>query len=324
MAWFFRPNRRGRRAEAEKVTLGMALLSTLAGRFGWVDWEPHYQKRLGGGTFGTCFAGVLRGYEGAEYRRDPMDVVVKVLDSQRMGEHEGNVKFMREIEVMTLEHPAILSLVAWGVYDCSYCLVTRLMVMDIRKLLKEKRASPTTRSIVALGIAAGMEFLHNNGVIHRDLKPGNVFLSPEGRPVVADFGNARFLTISKMSCLFGTSWYMAPEVFEGPEYDKFVDVYSWAMVFWQLVTNRELFSKKYDREMFALLAVPRLVTMGKRPDASLILDDDKRSLIESCWSGNPNERPSFTKILEHPEILMIEGCDQTEFDAYRREIINER
>jgi serine/threonine protein kinase len=279
---------------------------------------------LGRGTFGTCFAGVLRGYEGAGYRRDPMDVAVKLMYSDRMREHEGNVKFMREIEVMTLEHPAILSLVAWGLYDDKYCLVMRRMQMDLGKLLNQADAPATTRSIVALGIAAGMEFLHSKGVTHRDLKPGNVFISPEGRPFVADFGNARFLTVTEMSSTPGTCWYAAPELFSAGPYNQSVDVYAWGLVFWRLVTNRDLYVEAVEPKMFNQSYVMKKVAAGKRPDATLIHDPAQRNLIESCWSGEASERPTFTKILEHPEILIIEGCDQAQFDAYRHEILNVR
>jgi serine/threonine protein kinase len=302
----------------------MALLSTLAGRFSWVQWNRHHSNELGHGTFGTCYRGTLRAYDGPGYRRAEMAVAVKCLDHYEAEDHIERVKFMREIEVMTLEHPAILSLVAWGIYEDRYCLVTRQMATDISRLLQDQQASPTTRSIVALGIAAGMEFLHANGVIHRDLKPANVFLSPENRPVVADFGNARFLTVNEMSTACGTCWYMAPEVFEGTGYDKSIDVYAWGMVFWRLVTTRDLYSRAAEPEMFAQFAIPRHVIAGRRPNAALILDPAKRTLIQSCWSHDPMERPSFTKILEHPEILMIDGCDRAEFSAYRGEILNGR
>jgi serine/threonine protein kinase len=253
-----------------------------------------------------------------------MPVAVKMLTNDDGTDSDNSVKFMREIEVMTLEHPAILSLVAWGVYEDCYCLVTRLMDKDIEKMLTDPTTSPTTRSIVALGVAAGMEFLHNNEVIHRDLKPQNVFLSPEGRPVVADFGTARFVTFSELSCARGTFHYMAPELFKTGSYDKSVDVFAWGMVFWRLITMRDLYSKTTEREMWHPIQGSQHVIAGRRPDATLIHDQDQRKLIESCWSGEPTERPSFTKILEHPEILMIAGCNHDEFDAYRREILNRR
>jgi serine/threonine protein kinase len=106
---------------------------------------------------------------------------------------------------------------------------------------------------------------------------------------------------------------MAPEVLDGIVYDKPVDVYAWGMVFWRLVTKKELFSVKTEPEMFTEIAAARSVITGKRPDLTLVRDSDQGSLILSCWSGDPNKRPSFTKILEHAEILMIEGSNRAKF-----------
>jgi serine/threonine protein kinase len=141
---------------------------------------------------------------------------------------------------------------------------------------------------------------------------------------VADFGNARFLTVTEMSSRPGTYWYTPPELFSGESYDQSVDVYAWGMVFWRLVTNRDLYVKGVEPAMFNESRVVKAVIAGKRPDATLIHDPAQRNLIELCWSGHANERPTFTQILRHPEILMIEGCDKAQFDAYRREILNGR
>ncbi|CAH2043106.1 unnamed protein product [Thlaspi arvense] len=98
-----------------------------------------------------------------------------------------------------------------------------------------------------------MEFLNANGIIHRDLKPSNMLLTGDQKHVkLADFGLAREKTKGFMTCEAGTYRWMAPELFshealqvgEKKHYDHKVDVYSFAIVFWELLTNKTPFKGK--------------------------------------------------------------------------------
>jgi serine/threonine protein kinase len=91
-------------------------------------------------------------------------------------------------------------------------------------------------AIIITGIVLGMRFIHAREVIHRPLKPSNVLLDEQGCPQISDLGLSKFAeTDMSMTRGLGTLLYMAPEMFEGVEYSKPVDVYSFAILFYDVV-----------------------------------------------------------------------------------------
>jgi serine/threonine protein kinase len=300
------------------------VLAHLSRRFASVTWEEGHE--LGRGSFGVCYAGTLKGRTGrhADTSWPEMEVAVKVLDPHRTPDAD---KFMREVEVMANAHRALLGLVAWGHRSGCFCLVTRRMRTDLSYLLKGTLSLPawnaTTKSITALGIAAGMAHLHSRGIIHRDLKPENVLMSEDCRPRVADFGLARSIPLSEqleMTKDVGTPLYMAPELITGDDYGLPVDVYAWAFIFWQLISGEQVF---VDIPMAKNpLAVMNYVVAGGRPKLSVVQDSAHNELLQKCWNQSPSLRLTFAEILQQADKLMIAGCDVGEFNAYRDQMLN--
>ncbi|KAH7438712.1 hypothetical protein KP509_04G028100 [Ceratopteris richardii] len=156
----------------------------------------------------------------------------------------------------------------------------------------------------ALDIAEAMDCLHKHGIIHRDLKPDNLLLTADQKTVkLVDFGLAREETLTEMmTAETGTYRWMAPELYstvtlrngEKKHYNQKVDVYSFSIVLWELLTNRMPFEG-----MSNLQAAYAAAFKGTRPVLSddLDLPEELTFLLQSCWAEDPNSRPDFTQVV---------------------------
>jgi len=165
-----------------------------------------------------------------------------------------------------------------------------------------------------------MEYLHSLGVIHRDLKPGNLLVDERNRVYVSDFGISRIankrmtpsvgvrrneatsahahphdinraLSLSRTLSLSQTAQYMAPDVVKNEEYTQKIDVYSFAIVLWEMIERRDPYPDMQQIEI--ILAVKD----GKRPSFSPNnIKNPAIQLIRQCWHDKAKQRPSFTQI----------------------------
>ncbi|KYQ94083.1 LIM-type zinc finger-containing protein [Tieghemostelium lacteum] len=153
---------------------------------------------------------------------------------------------------------------------------------------------------VALDIASAMKYLHSLGVIHRDLKSGNVLLTDDLRGKVIDFGTSRAIDLSKQMTLnLGTSCWMAPEVFRNQPYTELCDVYSFGIVLW------EIYNRKDPYDGVNSWSIPIMVTKGERPQIPAECPADYAKLMKACWEDKPKKRPKFKEI--HATLLKMCG-----------------
>ena len=149
----------------------------------------------------------------------------------------------------------------------------------------------------ATEMARGMNYLHTRSppILHRDLKSGNVLVDEDWHLRVSDFGLARIRAGSTCQTQVGTWGWMAPEVLEHGSYDEKADVYSYAIVLWEMVARDEPFKGMHPMQ------VAKAVDRGERPPMPAAEDAcprGYRSLIEQCWHSKPQARPSFEDILK--------------------------
>lgn len=151
------------------------------------------------------------------------------------------------------------------------------------------------RLIVAQQIAGGMEYLHGRNILYRDLKPTNVGFTSSGVAKLFDFGLATVIDdksprLPNAAC--GTPIYMAPEAARNSEYGLAADVYSFAILLWEICALDRPF-RKYTRQELRDKVVygtvrPRVEKLKRSPEI--------RDLVVRCWSGDPLDRPNFSKV----------------------------
>ncbi len=167
--------------------------------------------------------------------------------------HEGIIgdvatfdRFRREMEIARrLDHPGIQhSLDPGGDRTRPYLVMQYVEGETLREHLGGRGHLPITEAVTLVdGLAAAMGYAHRQGVTHRDLKPENVLVTPDGRPIVTDFGialisGARRLTWRWLTSQLGTPDYMAPEQVQGERGDARTDVYALGVILFEMLVGR--------------------------------------------------------------------------------------
>ena len=176
-------------------------------------------------------------------------VALKVLSGD-MSRDQGFVeRFRREARAAaSLNHPNIVSVYDWGEADGSYFIVMEYVPgPTLAQRLHAEEVLPAEAAAIGAEIAAALAEAHRHGVVHRDVKPGNVLIDADGRVKVADFGIARAAwadpdtRLTQTGMVLGTATYLSPEQAEGGIVDARSDVYSLGVVIYEMVTGRPPF-----------------------------------------------------------------------------------
>ncbi|XP_015833522.1 mitogen-activated protein kinase kinase kinase 13 isoform X2 [Tribolium castaneum] len=255
------------------------------------DWEIPFEQitdltYLGSGGQGTVFSGMLNNQKVA---------VKKVYDIK-----ETDIRNLKK-----LNHPNIVKFK--GVCTQLPCLS---IIMEycpygpLFNLLKNQKNVVTINRVVswAKQITSGMHYLHSQKIIHRDLKSPNVLIGEEEVIKISDFGTSRTWSgVSEKMSFAGTVAWMAPEAIKELECSEKVDIWSFGVVLWELLTCEV----PYDG--MEQSAIMYMVGCGKlRPPIPKTCPDGFRLIMEMCWKLNPKERPSFKLILNHLQIASVE------------------
>src|SRR5713101_2263318 len=170
-------------------------------------------------------------------------VAVKVLSHVYASDPMSVERFRREAQAAAgLNHPNIVAVYDWGQEgDTSFIVMEYVPGQTLRELLRSYgRLASTEAARIAAEIADALSFAHRNGVIHRDVKPGNVLITSEGQVKVADFGIARAESgdgLTQTGAIMGTATYFSPEQAQGLALDGRSDVYALGVVLYEMVTG---------------------------------------------------------------------------------------
>ncbi|CAH8338582.1 unnamed protein product [Eruca vesicaria subsp. sativa] len=161
---------------------------------------------------------------------------------------------------------------------------------------------------VAIDICKGMDYLHQNNIIHRDLKAANLLMDEHEVVKVADFGVARVKAqTGVMTAETGTYRWMAPEVIEHKPYDHKADVFSYGIVLWELLTGKIPYEY-----MTPLQAAVGVVQKGLRPTIPKKTHPKMKELMERLWEKDPTLRPDFSELIEQLQEIAKEVEEEEE------------
>ncbi len=196
--------------------------------------------RLGGGATSVVYDAI------DEATGEP--AAIKVLATEMEDEPEARARFVREAKVTAdLPHPNIVRILDAGDADGrAYIAMERLDGVSLRDYVTPGAGVPLDISVaLTLQLLDGLQAAHDHGVVHRDIKPGNLFVEQTGRLKILDFGLARLKasTLTASGQIVGTPDFMSPEQAEGRQVDPRADQFSAAAVSYFLLTGRAPFAR---------------------------------------------------------------------------------
>ncbi|KAK8625220.1 hypothetical protein V6N13_090095 [Hibiscus sabdariffa] len=260
-----------------------------------------FGNKVASGSCGDLFKGTYCSQE----------VAIKVLKPERINS-DLQKEFAQEVFIMRkVRHKNVVQFIGACTKPPNLFIVTEFMsggsVYDYLHKHKGVFKLPTLLK-VAIDVSKGMNYLHQNNIIHRDLKAANLLMDENEVVKVADFGVARVKTQSGvMTAETGTYRWMAPEVIEHKPYDHKADVFSFGIVLWELLTG------KIPYEFLTpLQAAVGVVQKGLRPTIPKHTNPKLTELLERCWQQDPSLRPDFAEIIEILQKIAKEVGDEGE------------
>ena len=168
-------------------------------------------------------------------------VALKVLHRRFAQDREFVERFRREAEhAAGLQHPNVVAVYDRGEFEGTYYIAMQYVEGPTLKQLIDTGLSPEQAVPLVRQVLEAARFAHRNGVVHRDLKPQNVIVDPEGKAVVTDFGIARagVSEITQTGSVMGTPHYFSPEQAQGEEVTAVSDLYSIGVILYEALTGR--------------------------------------------------------------------------------------
>ncbi|XP_040296163.1 mitogen-activated protein kinase kinase kinase 13 [Bufo bufo] len=249
-------------------------------------WEVPFEEIselqwLGSGAQGAVFLGKFRGEE----------VAIKKVREQK----ETDIKHLRK-----LKHPNIIAFKGVCTQAPCYCLIMEYCAHgQLYEVLRAGR-KVTPRLLVdwSTGISSGMNYLHLHKIIHRDLKSPNVLVTHTDTVKISDFGTSKELSDKSTKMSFaGTVAWMAPEVIRNEPVSEKVDIWSFGVLLWELLTG-EIPYKDVDSSAI----IWGVGSNSLHLPVPSTCPDGFKILMKQTWQSKPRNRPSFRQILMHLDI----------------------
>jgi serine/threonine-protein kinase len=233
------------------------------------------------------------------------DVAIKILKPEYLGDPGFLERFRTEARhAAKVNHDGIANVYDYGEDSGSAFLVMELVPGDsLAKILERDKSLPTDKVLdIVAQTARALFAAHEEGMVHRDIKPGNLLITPDGHVKITDFGIARVadqVSLTATGQVMGTVQYLAPEQATGKQASPSTDIYSLGIVAYEALAGKRPFTGESQ------MAIAMAQINETPPPLPSNIDQRVQNLILGCLAKKPNQRPESAMVLaQRAESLM--------------------
>jgi serine/threonine-protein kinase len=222
------------------------------------------------------------------------NVAIKILKDEYLGDPGFLERFRAEARHAALvNHEGIANVFDYGEEDGSAYLVMELVPGEaLSTILERERVLPTDKVLdIVAQTASALQAAHMAGLVHRDIKPGNLLITPEGRVKITDFGIARIadqVPLTATGQVMGTVQYLSPEQASGHPASPTTDIYSLGIVAYEALAGRRPFTGESQ------VAIAMAQINESPPELPVTIAEPVRNLVYACIAKRPEDRPAST------------------------------
>jgi serine/threonine-protein kinase len=285
------------RLARENPQIAVVLTRIIADRLGSGDRDMLGDKILKGYRVKRCVGrgGMAVVYEALRVA-DGERIALKMLSHRLVYDEMALARFREEAKLLqTLRHESLVQLLdRFSAYGTNFLVMEFCPGPSLDRVIERGTALPEAKLRPVVGqLARALDFIHANGVLHRDVKPSNVMLTDEGVVKLMDFGLAHSsewsadATQTLQRPLVGTPCYMAPEQFRQAPLDGRIDHYALACMVYELLTGASLFEAK---DLFGLMEAKQGFRLPPREEVGLGISREMHDLLRRNLDPDPNRR----------------------------------
>ncbi|MBT2517122.1 serine/threonine-protein kinase [Streptomyces sp. ISL-90] len=234
-------------------------------------------------------------------------VAIKILKDEYLGDPGFLERFRAEARHAALvNHEGIANVFDYGEEDGSAYLVMELVPGEALSTILEREHVLSTDKVldIVAQTAAALQAAHAAGLVHRDIKPGNLLITPDGRVKITDFGIARIadqVPLTATGQVMGTVQYLSPEQASGHPASPTTDIYSLGIVAYEALAGRRPFTGESQ------VAIAMAQINETPPDLPVTVSEPVRNLVYACIAKNPADRPQSAAHLARAAIALRRG-----------------
>ena len=246
----------------------------------------HYKilEKLGEGGMGVVYK--------AEDTKLKRTVALKFLSQQAVASEEDKKRFVREARAAAaLDHPNICTVYEIDeVEGQTFIAMAYLDGESLKAKIEDKPLKLDEALAIAMQVTQGLHEAHENGIVHRDIKPANIMLSKKGQAKIMDFGLAKLAggtKLTKTNMTLGTVAYMSPEQAQGESVDHRSDIFSFAVVLYEVLTGQHPFKGEYEQAVvYSILHEEPEPMTGLRTGIPMELE----RIVNKSMAKSPDDR----------------------------------